>query len=64
MGYISLIIGLAMIYFMLNFKSNQITKNDSLYDTSNKIGIWAFAVLFIITGTMIIIKDIIHFFSK
>lgn len=58
MGYISLIMGAAMIYFMLNFKSNRITKDESMYQNINKIGIWTFAVLFIIIGIMIIIKDI------
>ncbi len=62
MGFISLIIGISMIYFMLKFKSNQITRDDSMYQNVNKIGIWAFAVLFIIGGIIMIIKDTIHFF--
>lgn len=64
MGFISLIIGIGMIYFMLKFKSNRITAGDSMYQNVNKIGIWAFAILFIIGGIMMIIRDIILFFNN
>lgn len=53
-----------MIYFMLKFKSNRITAGDSMYQNVNKIGIWAFAILFIIGGIMMIIRDIILFFNN
>ncbi|MBV8325499.1 hypothetical protein [Chryseobacterium sp.] len=63
MEFISLLIGAGMIYFMLNFKSNRITRKGSMYQNVNKIAIWAFDFLFIIAGILMICKDIIAVFN-
>lgn len=62
MGFIFLIIGCFIIYFMLRFKNNKIDmKEDSMYDILNKIGLWVIAIAWLIAGIVVIIKDIIHF---
>jgi heme/copper-type cytochrome/quinol oxidase subunit 2 len=58
MGYISLIIGLVMVFITLKFDRKLYDPNESMYQNVNKIGIWAFAVLLIIVGILSIIKDI------
>lgn len=64
MGYISLIIGLAMIYITVKFDKKLYDPNESMYQNVNKIGVWAFAIIFVVVGIMSIIKDIIHYFSE
>ena len=65
MGLFCLIIGVITIYFMLSPKKNAFNSDEGmLYHKINKIGIWIFAIFFIIVGLISVIKDIIHFFSK
>jgi hypothetical protein len=64
MGFLSLIIGLAMIYIKLKYGGKLYDPKETMYQNSNKIGTWAFAILFIIIGILSIIRDISHYFIK
>ncbi len=63
MGYISLIIGLVIIYITVKFDKKLYDPDESMYQNVNKIGVWVFSVFCVIGGIIIIIKDIIHFFN-
>jgi len=64
MGYISLIIGLVMVFITLKFDQKLYDPNESMYQNVNKIGIWAFAIIFIVVGIMMMIKDITTYLAN
>gem|GEM_PF-2069875 len=64
MGLIPLVIGIGMLYFLLNFKSNRITREDSRYQYAHEITIWIITVLLIIGGIILVIRDVFYLLMK
>jgi hypothetical protein len=64
MAVFCLLIGIITIYFMLSPSKNALNSDEGmLYHKINKIGIWIFAIFFVIVGLISIIKNIVHYFN-